>query len=255
MEIEAWQDLLSLGDCCGRRPARLRRDRRDVFAAGLPPADCAGHRLVGDRRLQRDDGRLPGDGVRRACSGARCRTASVRSRVVLTGSILLPASLFSVSQTTSLLAFQLHLRRVGRRRLRGDLRADDGLRDRLVRHPSQPCGVARLRRHGHGAAHHVAAGGAADLGLRLAHLMADHRRDRGMRDDSGCVPGAPARRRQVRSMPRNKPSALRRQWRPSTGPQSDMTVGAGAALGAVHHPGDDQLLLLRHALPARSSTP
>ena len=40
-------------------------------------------------------------------------------------------------------------------------RADDGLRDRLVRHPSQPGGVSRIRRHGNGADDHVALGGMA----------------------------------------------------------------------------------------------
>ena len=58
-----------------------------------------------------------------------------------------------------------HLRPGCRRRDRRHLRADDGLRDRLVRHASQPRGVARLRRHGHGADDHVALGGMARLHL------------------------------------------------------------------------------------------
>ena len=71
--------------------------------------------------------------------------------VVLTGSIVLAASLALASRATSLLAFQIHVRPDGRRLDRRDLRADDGVRHRLVRHPSQPCGVAGVGRHGHGA--------------------------------------------------------------------------------------------------------
>ena len=58
-----------------------------------------------------------------------------------------------------------HLRPGCRRGGRRYLRAADGLRDRLVRHPSQPRGFSRIRRHGHGAAHHVALGGVACLHL------------------------------------------------------------------------------------------
>ena len=96
--------------------------------------------------------------------------------VVLTGSVVLAASLALASRATSLLAFQLLFGAAGRRRDRGDLRADDGLRHRLVRHASQPCGVAGLGRHGHGADDHVAARRLAGLAPRLAHLDADHGR-------------------------------------------------------------------------------
>ena len=78
-----------------------------------------------------------------------------------------------------------------RRRDRRDLRADDGLRDRLVRHASQPCRVARLRRHGNGADDHVAIGGMARLHLRLANVPPDHRRHCRGHDDPGRAAGAP----------------------------------------------------------------
>jgi hypothetical protein len=65
--------------------------------------------------------------------------------VVLTGSIVLAASLALASRVD------------GRRRGRRDLCADDGVRHRLVRHPSQPRGLAGFGRHGDGAGDHVAA--------------------------------------------------------------------------------------------------
>ena len=55
---------LPMGDRRGGRPARLRRDRLDVLAARPPAADRSGHRLVGDRRVQRHDDRLSRHGVR-----------------------------------------------------------------------------------------------------------------------------------------------------------------------------------------------
>ena len=63
-----------------------------------------------------------------------------------------------------------------RRCHRRHLRADDGLRHRLVRYPSQPCRFPGLGRHGHGADDHVAARRLARLHLRLADVDADHRR-------------------------------------------------------------------------------
>ena len=50
----------------------------------------------------------------------------------------------------------------------GYLCADDGLRDGMVRHASQPRRLACLGRHGHGADDHVAPRGLAGLFLRLA---------------------------------------------------------------------------------------
>ena len=90
--------------------------------------------------------------------------------VVLTGSVVLAASLALASQATSLAPVPARLRPAGRRRDRRDLRADDGLRDRLVRHASQPCRLAGLGRHGHGADDHVAARRLAGLHLRLADV-------------------------------------------------------------------------------------
>ena len=52
--------------------------------------------------------------------------------VVLAGSVILCASLALASQATSLFQFQLVFGLARRRRHGGDLRADDGLRDRLV---------------------------------------------------------------------------------------------------------------------------
>ena len=111
--------------------------------------------------------------------------------VVLIGSIVLAASLALASQATSLLRVPADLRPARRRRDRRDLRADDGLRDRLVRHPSQPCRLARVGRHGHGADDHVAVGGVARLDLRLADIPSDHRRARRGLDDPGDAAGAP----------------------------------------------------------------
>ena len=58
----------------------------------------------------------------------------------------------------------VHLRADGRRRSTAAIFAPMmALRHRLVRYPSQPCGVAGLGRHGHGADDHVAARGLAGL--------------------------------------------------------------------------------------------
>src|SRR5262245_55793291 len=57
------QFSLSLGDRRRGRPAWLRRDWRHVLAAGVLAPDRAGYRLVGDRRVERDDHWFPRDGV------------------------------------------------------------------------------------------------------------------------------------------------------------------------------------------------
>src|SRR5229473_6604923 len=57
VEIRNGKLSLSLGDRRSRRLARMRRDRRHVLVAGVPAADRAGYRLVGDRRIQRHDDR------------------------------------------------------------------------------------------------------------------------------------------------------------------------------------------------------
>ena len=77
--------------------------------------------------------------------------------VVLTGSVVLAASLRLASHATSLVAFQFIFGAAGRRLLRRDLCADDGDRHRLVRYPSQSRRLAGVGRHGHGADDHVAA--------------------------------------------------------------------------------------------------
>ncbi len=81
--------------------------------------------------------------------------------VVLVGSVILSASLALASWATSLVGFQLLFGLLVGGAAAADPRADDGLRDRLVRHPSQPCGVSRIRRHGNGTDDHVALGGMA----------------------------------------------------------------------------------------------
>ena len=154
-------------------------------------ADRGGHRLVDDRHLGGDDHRLPGAGLAPAWAGARCRTVSGR------GWWCWPARccwrrVGARQPGSSLIEFQLAVRAGGRRRDGGDLRADDGLRDRLVRHAAQPCRVAGLGRHGHGADDHVAARRLAGHALRLAHGDADHRRDCGGDHDPGGTAGAPA---------------------------------------------------------------
>src|SRR5882757_7292516 len=65
VKTEIWNGpfSLSLGNRRGRRHAGLRRDRGNVFAAGAAAVDHAGYRLVGRRRVERDDDRFSGDGV------------------------------------------------------------------------------------------------------------------------------------------------------------------------------------------------
>ena len=82
--------------------------------------------------------------------------------VVLTGSIVLAASLLLASRASSLTAFQL-IFGDGRRLDRRDLCACHGYRHRLVRYASQPCGLAGFGRNGDGAHDHVAARRMADL--------------------------------------------------------------------------------------------
>ena len=74
--------VLSLGHRRGRRPAGLRRDRRHVFAAGVPAADLAGYRLVGHRRIERHDHRLSGHGLRQHGLGQPVRPLGPRLVVV-----------------------------------------------------------------------------------------------------------------------------------------------------------------------------
>ena len=90
--------------------------------------------------------------------------------IVLTGTIILVVSLALASQATSLVAFQLIFGLLVGAQRGGHHRADDGLRHRLVRHASQPCRVARLGRHGHGADDHGALGRVA----RFNHELANH---------------------------------------------------------------------------------
>src|SRR5215471_2596676 len=93
------QFSVSLGDCRSGRPARLRCDRRNVFAARVSRGHHAGHGMVGDRRIERDDNRLPCPGIDQHRLGPRF--------VVTTGSIILAISLALASQTTSLIGFQV----------------------------------------------------------------------------------------------------------------------------------------------------
>ena len=165
MKLQQWayRKSVSLGDRRGGRPARLRRHRRDVFAAGV----SAGR--------WREDTGWSVTGVSTAMTigflamavasmvwGALSDRFGPRP-VVLAGSVVLAAAWRWPAGRRSLIEFQLAVRAGGRRRDGGDLRADDGLRDRLVRDAAQPRGVAGLGRHGHGADDHVAARGLAGL--------------------------------------------------------------------------------------------
>ena len=121
--------------------------------------------------------------------------------IVLTGAIILAVSLALASQATSLARVPADLRTARGRERGGHHRADDGLRHRLVRHPSQPCRVARLGRHGHGADDHGALGRVARFNHELANHARDPRRGRRSPHDPGGASGAPtagARRRQRR---------------------------------------------------------
>ncbi|CAI8944609.1 hypothetical protein EMIT0158MI4_30393 [Burkholderia ambifaria] len=130
--------------------------------------------------------------------------------------------------------------RAGRRQRDGrDVRADDGLRDRLVRHAPQPRGIAGVGRHGHGADDDVAARGLARVGPRLAHVDAGDRRAGRRRDDSGVAARAPCAR--ARRATRRADAGRRARDRAAVGRRR-------AALAAVPRAAADQLLLLRDAL-------
>ena len=155
--------------------------------------DRARHRLVGDRRVERDDDRLSGDGLHQHGLGQPVRP--LRPARGRPDRLDHPGGRRGAGEPDDFAArVPAHLRAARRRQHRGDLRADDGLRDRLVRHASQPRGVARIRRHGRRADDHVAVGGLARLELRLANIDAHHRRHRGGRDDPGRAAGAPSAR-------------------------------------------------------------
>ena len=83
--------------------------------------------------------------------------------VVLTGSIVLAASLALASRATSLVAFQLMFGLMVGGSISAIFAPMMATRHRLVRYPSQPRGLAGVGRHGHGADDHVAAGGLAGL--------------------------------------------------------------------------------------------
>ena len=161
---EMWNEQfsLSLGHCSSRRPVGLCCHRWHVFAAGSAAADHTGHRLVGRRRIQRHDDRLSCNGLRqhdlgdlvgsgRAASGSADRLDRHRGK---------PCAGEPCDVVDRVSAPLRPADGSGDCRY---LRADDGLRHRLVRHPSQPCGVAGVGRHGDGTDDHVAAGGLARL--------------------------------------------------------------------------------------------
>ena len=169
-----------------------------MFSLPVLLRPIAAHRLVGDRRVERHDHRLSRHGLRQHGLGQPLRSGRPRAVVALTGAIALPASLALAAHAPSLARVPAAVRPPHRRQRGGDHRADDGLRDGLVRHPSQPRGLARLGGHGDGADDHVAARGLARLAPRLADDAANPRRRRGRADDPGRASGAPpagARRR------------------------------------------------------------
>ena len=110
--------------------------------------------------------------------------------IVLIGSSVLAAALALASRATSLIRVSADVRRGGRRCDSRHLCAHDGLRDRLVRHKSQPSRVSRFRRHGNGANDHVSVGRPAHFQPRLEDIPANPRRARRSRYDSGSVAGA-----------------------------------------------------------------
>ena len=83
--------------------------------------------------------------------------------VVLTGSIVIAASLALASRATSLIEFQLLFGLLVGAATAAIFAPMMAYRHRLVRHPSQPRGVAGVGRHGDGADDHVAARGLARL--------------------------------------------------------------------------------------------
>ena len=111
--------------------------------------------------------------------------------IVLAGSVILSASLALASRASSLIEFQLVFGLlVGAGRGRHH-RADDGLRDRLVRHASQPRRLACLGGHGHGADDHVASRRLARLGLWLEDRASRRGRCRRGPDDPDVAAGPP----------------------------------------------------------------
>ena len=194
------QFRLSLGDRRSRRPARLRGDRRHVFAAGFSSAHLAGYRVVGQRRLDRHDDRFHRHGPRQHGVGKYCRP--LRAPPGRADRLNCPRRKPCPDEPGDIAhCVPAHLRSSCRRCDGGNLCADDRLRDRLVRHASQPCGLACFRRHGHGADDHGSIGGMARLHLRLENIAPHHCRPRRDPDDPGLLAGSPpacARRRQRR---------------------------------------------------------
>ena len=83
--------------------------------------------------------------------------------VVLTGSCLLTVAMVLASHAPHAAGIPARVRPSRRRRNLGDLRADDGDGDRMVRYAAKSCGLAGLRRHGHGADDDVADRGMAGV--------------------------------------------------------------------------------------------
>ena len=158
--------------------------------------------------------------------------------VVLTGSGVLAGALALASRASIAHRVSIDIRLGGRRRDRGHLCAHDGLRDRLVRHSSEPRGVPRFRRHGDGANDHVSFGGAAHLQPRLENVPANSRRARRWHHDSGAL--------LVRRPPALNPEIA--ALAAAEEPRSDITLSAGDQIAAIHHAAADQFFLLCHAL-------
>ncbi|CAD9222402.1 hypothetical protein BCEN4_240024 [Burkholderia cenocepacia] len=228
---------IPLGDRRRGRPNGLRRDRRDVLVAGVPAVHRARYGLVDDRHFRGDDARLHRDGVRQHGVGQpvgprRHAPGRHRGRRAVAGE---PGA----GEPRAVAARVPADLRPGRGQCDGrDIRADDGMRDRLVRHAPQPRGIARVGRHGDGADDDGAPGRLARVGARLAHVDAADRRAGGRRDDPGVAAGAPGARARSCIRPRGACACVGRRAR--------RDVGRGcAAFAAVHGVGADQFLLLR----------
>jgi hypothetical protein len=110
--------------------------------------------------------------------------------IVLIGSTGLAIALALASRATSLIEFQLIFGLAVGGATAAIFAPMMALRDRLVRHTSQPSCVSRFRRHGNGANDHVPIGGAAHFQPRLENVAPNPRRTRRSRYDSSSVAGA-----------------------------------------------------------------
>ena len=156
------QGLLPLGDCSGGRSAGLRRDRRDVLAAGIHSAHLTGYRMVHHRHIGRHDLRISRHGIGKHRLGKPVGPLwSAPGRAHRVGCIGRCSGLGEPGIVAHRVSIDIRLG--GGRCDRGHFCPDDGLCDRLVRHSSEPRGVPGVGGNGDGADDHGAFGGATHL--------------------------------------------------------------------------------------------